>query len=115
MRVLVNALAAGPGGGGTYAEEQLAALGDVSGIDLTVLATGTTADRLNEVCPAEVRIVKQPSRTLPVRLCYEQLVIPLLARSYDVVYSTGNFAMFGSPRPQVVTFQNPAHFGSRQR
>lgn len=115
MRVLVNALAAGPGGGGTYAQEQLAALGTLPDIELTVLATEATAERLREGCPAAVRIVEKPARSLPLRLCYEQFVLPLMACAYDVVYLTGNFAMFGSPRPQVVTFQNPAHFGRRQR
>ena len=95
MRVLVNALAAGPGGGGTYAQEQLAALGTSPDLDLTVLATGLTADGLREACPARVRILKQPARPLPVRLCYEQFILPLMARAYDIVYLTGNFAMFG--------------------
>lgn len=111
LRVLVNALPLRVGGGATYIVEQLGALSTLPGLDITVLATTEVADQLTTACSKSVRVQKCPKRRLPVRLLHEQCVLPLIARGYDVVYQPGGFAMFGSPRPQVVTNQNPHHFG----
>ena len=113
-RVLVNALSATTGGGVTYAVEQLSALARDPDLDLTVLAVGATASALRDQAP-RIRVREHPRRTLPQRVAYEQLVLPLAQSRFDILYAIGNFACFGWLKPQVVTFQNPNHFGAHAR
>ncbi len=107
--MLVDAVSARTGGGGTHAVSQLAALARVPGIQLTVYATGEIADRL--AAAGIERVCRVPQRGLLLRLGWEQLVLPLRARSHDVVYAIGNVTVFLSPRPVVVTQQNAWYFG----
>jgi FkbM family methyltransferase len=113
--VLVNASALRLGGGGTYIVEQLAALSRIEGVEVTAVATGEVARRLHEACGPGTRVIAWPERPLPLRLLREQLALPLRALGHDVVYQAGGFALFASPRPQVVTNQNPHHFSSSAR
>lgn len=117
LRVLVNAGGMGLGGGGTYLVEQLAALSRLDGVQITAVATQGLAERLRAACTDRARIRDLPagSGALPARLLFEQLVLPLRARAYDVVYLPGGFALFASPRPQVVGHQNAHHFGIANR
>lgn len=113
LHVLVDAVSARTGGGGTYAVAQLAALDRQPGVELTVYATGEIADRL---VAAGVRHVRRVApRGILRRLAWEQLVLPERARSHDVVYAIGNFSVFGSPRPVVVAQQNAWYFTDEVR
>lgn len=117
LRVLVNTGGLGLGGGGTFIVEQLAALSRLEGMQITAVAGQDMAERLRAACTPQTRIRRLPASldSLPVRLLFEQLLLPLHARAYDVVYQPGGFALFASPRPQVVTNQNPHHFGIAPR
>ncbi len=113
LKVLVDAVSAHTGGGLTYAFEQLHALGMRRDLDVTVLSTEPLASWL-EATPG-LNVVRRPRVRLLRRIVWEQVAIPVLARDYDVVYMIGNFAALGHRGPQVVTFQNPFHFGPDAR
>lgn len=108
LRVLVNAVSARTGGGGTHAVAQLAALGRQPGVELTVYASGDIVERLSAAGVGKVCAV--PQRPILRRLAWEQLVLPRCAHSHDVVYAIGNFSVFGSRRPVVVAQQNAWYF-----
>lgn len=110
VRILVDGTSAHAGGGATYLMRQLEALARRSDLQLTVYARSWVAKALVEQgLPVEVR--RRPRLPLFARLLWEQAVLPWKARSFDVVYMPGNFALFASPRPQVVVFHNLYHFG----
>jgi glycosyltransferase involved in cell wall biosynthesis len=111
--VLVDAVSARTGGGGTHAVSQLPALARVPGIELTVYATDELAQRLVAAGVGAVRRV--PQRGVLRRIAWEQLVLPVRARSHDVVYAIGNVTVFLSPRPVVVAQQNAWYFGDLVR
>lgn len=108
LRVLVNAVSARTGGGGTHAVAQLAALGRQPGVELTVYATGDIAERLSAAGVGEV--CRVPQRRVLRRLAWEQLFLPTRTRSHDVIYAIGNFSLFGSRRPVVIAQQNAWYF-----
>ena len=109
VRVLVNAVSARVGGGGTYIVSQMEELSAVEDMSLTVLATGTVAIRLRAACP-RARIIALPALPAAIRVLWEQLVLPAWCRRFDVVYMPGNFALLLSSRPQVLTIQNAWYF-----
>jgi glycosyltransferase involved in cell wall biosynthesis len=111
VRVLVNAVSARVGGGLTYAVEQLGALAAQPGLDLTVVAVEPAANRLRSRA-SQARVVTIPRRPLPIRLAWEQSLLAWRGRRFDVIYGIGNFALLAATTPQVVTFQNPNHFGA---
>ena len=113
VRVLVIGLSARTGGGGTHLANQVEALARVRGLHVAVWATGAVADRLEETTKAKVE--KHPSRGLPRRLLVEQLLGALASRRFDVIYMVGNFALFGSRCPQVLTMQNAWLFSEEIR
>ena len=114
LRVLVDGLSARTAGGGTYLVRQVEALAQRDDVRLTVYASGAVADRLIAL-GGRVAVHRRPRPRLFLRVLWEQTVLPLIARRYDVLYMPANFAVFASPRPQVVTFQNPNHFGELAR
>lgn len=115
MRVLVNGLALRLGGGGSFLVNQVAALAKVRGLALTVLATGAVAEMLRAACGPAVVVRERRERGAASRFVYEQCVLPWCALHYDVVYQPGGFALFASPRAQVVTNHNPHLFGTPAR
>jgi glycosyltransferase involved in cell wall biosynthesis len=110
LRVLVNGVAARIGGGGTYLREQAGALAALDGLELTIHATGDVADGLAD--RRNVRVVSHPRRPLPVRLLWEQVALAWESRRHDVVWSTGNFALLLTRRPQLLTAQNIWYFAT---
>jgi glycosyltransferase involved in cell wall biosynthesis len=110
LRVLVNAVSARSGGGVTYALEQIAALARQPGLSLTVVAVEPFASVLTERAPAAT-VEVTAHRPVVARFLWEQTVLARRARHFDVVYGIGNFALLLAGGPQVVTFQNPNHFG----
>lgn len=109
VRVLVDAVSARVGGGGTFATAQLEALAALPELDLTIYATGLIAERLQAACPG-AKVHRCADRNVVRRLVWEQLVLAWRARDHDVVYTTGNFALFASPRPQALALQNAWYF-----
>jgi glycosyltransferase involved in cell wall biosynthesis len=114
LNVLVDGASASTGGGETFLLSQLTALARRPDIRLTVYARGSVARAL-AARDLPIAIRRAPSLPLLLRLLWEQILLPFRASAFDVVYMPGNFALFISRRPQVVTFQNPNHFGSTAR
>ena len=94
MHVLIDLtqVPAGRMGIGSYAENLLAQLGAVAPeISFTAVLQSDDAP-LRAAIPSRVRILQLPARffrRLPVRLVFEQVLLPLLARRYrvDVIHS----------------------------
>jgi glycosyltransferase involved in cell wall biosynthesis len=112
--VLVDAVSARVGGGGTLIVSQLGALHDIPGIELTVHAVGGVADRLAQACP-DAHIHREPRRSLMRRIVWEQSVLAARARGYDAVYLPGNFALLLARTPQVLTLQKASLFTDAHR
>lgn len=112
-RVLIDAVAARTGGGGTFVISQLTALARGDEFDLTVFATGSIADELVRLGGLTVR--RPPPVGLIGRLLWEHVVLAHLSRQFDVLYCTGNFALPLARVAQVVTMQNALHFGADAR
>ena len=114
LRLLVDGTSARSGGGATFLIRQLGALAHASDVEVTVYAPPSVVKALaSRRLPLDLRLA--PRVPLLARLLWEQIVLPWKARQFDVVYMTGNFALFASPRAQVVTFHNLYHFGNAAR
>jgi hypothetical protein len=113
LRVLVDALSANTGGGGTYARAQLQEPARREELELTVYAAGELAQHLKS--GARLNVGSETQRGSLRRLVWEQTTLPRRARSFDVLYMLGNFAVVLSGRPQVVALQNAIHFGPQAR
>jgi glycosyltransferase involved in cell wall biosynthesis len=115
VKVLYNALSTRTGGGMSYARDQVAALLARNDLDVTVYvapwnrelwhATDVPADRFRDVNVSSV----------PLRVLWEQTVLPFEARRFDVVLSPGNMGPLVCPTPQVVILQNPNYAGGARR
>lgn len=115
LRVLVNARAARVAGGRTFLVQQLGALAALPDLAITVIAGPAVADDLR-MAHDRLRVVECRELPLPFRMAWEQLVLPVIARQFDVVYMTGNFgAILLRPKAQVVALQNALHFGETAR
>lgn len=114
LRVLVVALSARTGGGGSHVVSQATALAREPGIELTVHAAADVAERVRALAPS-ARVVAHPRRPLPVRLLVEQVRLARAARAFDVVAPVGNFALFAHRAPQVLTVQNGWYFTAAVR
>lgn len=112
-RVLVNAVAARTGGGGTVVVSQIGALARRAELALTVVARGEVADELARI--PGVRVQRPPARSLPGRLVWEHVALAARSRHYDVLYCMGNFALPLARGPQVVTMLNALLFGAAAR
>lgn len=114
MRVVLDATAipADRGGVGRYVECLLPALAR-AGLDLVVFAQPRDAERLASVVPS-AEVVLAPSRVAsrPVRLTWEQLRLPGLARAVraDVLHSPHYTMPRRSPVPVVVTLHDATFF-----
>jgi glycosyltransferase involved in cell wall biosynthesis len=113
-RVLVNAMSAQLGGGSTHVLAQMEELDRLADFDLTIHAVGEVAVELTRRCQ-RAQVVCHPRWSLPLRVAWEQCVLAAAARSHDVIYCPGNFALLASPRPQVVCAQNAFYFTDEVR
>ncbi len=113
IHLFINALSASAGGGLTYIRNvvpQLARRNDACTtllIGAALRAEITTSDRL--------RVLGDPYPNGSIsRFWYEQLQVPGLIRrsGADVLLSTGNFALFRSPVPQVLLSRNALYVSS---
>ena len=114
LRVLVDAVAAQVGGGASHAVAQLSALSRVEDIALTIHASDVVADRLAHACPG-AHVVRHERRPLLRRTTWEQGPLAREASRHHVLYTLGNFALFGARRPQVVIAQNAWYFTDEVR
>jgi glycosyltransferase involved in cell wall biosynthesis len=113
IRLFVNALGASAGGGLTYIRNvlpRLAARGDVF---TTALLSGTLRHEIKE--SAQVSVLQADSRlNSGRRFWYEQRNVPDLIRrsGASVLLSTGNFALWRSPIPQILLSRNALYTSS---
>jgi glycosyltransferase involved in cell wall biosynthesis len=107
LHLFINAISASAGGGLTYVRNVLPRLAARDDVNATVLLSGTLRD---EFAGSErVRMLfADCSASAAGRFCYEQLKVPALIRQAgaDVLLSTGNFALFRSPIPQILLSRN---------
>ena len=111
VKLLVNGLAAVPGGSLSYLLRFLeaAARDEVLPADTTVLASSSNANLIRKAWPGHLLVC--PDLPAPARIVYEQLVVPLRFRRHWLL-SPFNFSpiIFGRHRSTVV-LHNSNYFG----
>ena len=113
IRLFVNALGASAGGGLTYIRNVLPRLAARGDVHTTVLLSGTLRDEIKE--SAQVSVLEADSRlSSGRRFWYEQRNVPGLIRRSNagVLLSTGNFALYRSPIPQILLSRNALYTSS---
>jgi glycosyltransferase involved in cell wall biosynthesis len=107
IHLFINALSATAGGGLTYVRNVLPCLAARDSVRTTVLVAESVRKEIPE--SGRLAILRE---TIPpgsaARFCYEQRSLPGLIRraAADVLLSTGNFALFRAPVPQILLSRN---------
>jgi glycosyltransferase involved in cell wall biosynthesis len=107
IHLFINALAASAGGGLTYVRNVLPCLAHRDDVRATVLLSTALRGEITE--SANVTLLGQNSPASSAgRFLYEQCNLPDLIRGSgaDVLLSTGNFALYRSPVPQILLSRN---------
>jgi len=111
--IFINALAASAGGGLTYIRNVLPRLAIRDDVCVTLMMSETLR---SEITPsARIMIAQHASPTGSTeRFWYEQHNLPSIIRSSgaDVLLSTGNFALYRSPVPQILLSRNALYLSS---
>ena len=107
MHLFINALSASAGGGLTYIRNIVPHLGERSDIRATVLVNASLRVELGDWPSIEFLETPVLAGTAR-RFWYEQREVPdLIRRSRaNVLLSTGNFALWNSPVPQILLSRN---------
>jgi glycosyltransferase involved in cell wall biosynthesis len=105
IRLFINSLAASAGGGLTYIRNVLPLIAARQDISVTVALSPALKKEFRDY--ENVEFVGLES-SLAGRFWYEQFALPGLIRrrGADVLLSTGNFALHGSPIPQILLSRN---------
>jgi len=107
IHLFINAISASAGGGLTYVRNVLPRLDAREDVHATVLVNGRLGVEIAE--SARLALLRQswPSGS-GRRLWYEQRKLPGVIRrsGADVLLSTGNFALYHSPVPQILLSRN---------
>jgi len=106
MRLFMNGLAASAGGGLTYLRNVIPHLARRAGVETTVLLNAAIRRELEQT--PNVSFVDAPDRGASRRILFEQTTLPQLLRrcGAQVLVSTGNFALWSSPVPQILLSRN---------
>jgi glycosyltransferase involved in cell wall biosynthesis len=107
IHVFINALSASAGGGLTYIRNVLPHLANRDGVCTTLLVGGVLQGEIQE--SAHVKVLKADDPCGPGRrFWYEQRYLPNKIRQSgaNVLLSTGNFALYRSPVPQILLSRN---------
>lgn len=107
IHLFINSLAASAGGGLTYVRNVLPRLAVREDVRATLLVGGELRSEIME--SARVTLVRAESPAgSAMRFWYEQRHVPELIRrsGADVLLSTGNFALYRSPVPQILLSRN---------
>lgn len=107
IHLFINALAARAGGGLTYVRNVLPHLAARDDVRTTILVSGLVRSEVKE--SNNVVALQRPSASgSGIRFWYEQRRVPDLLRraGANVLLSTGNFALFRSPVPQILLSRN---------
>jgi glycosyltransferase involved in cell wall biosynthesis len=108
IRLFINSLAASAGGGLTYIRNVLPLMVARQDISVTVALSPALREEFRDC--GDVEFVGLES-SLAGRFWYEQFALPGLIRrcGADVLLSTGNFALHGSPIPQILLSRNSVY------
>jgi glycosyltransferase involved in cell wall biosynthesis len=109
-RILVNALSMSQGGGRSYVVNLLRELRrDDRGFRFSLLATPDQLEGL-DVSGVEVETLRLPARPralrLPLRVLYEELVLPVRAGRFDLLYCVADVCPPVAMAPVVVLMRN---------
>jgi glycosyltransferase involved in cell wall biosynthesis len=107
IHVFINALAASAGGGLTYIRNVLPRLAIRKDVRVTVLLSTALRDEFSESARVSILRASCPTGTAR-RFWFEQYKSPELIRrsGAEALLSTGNFALFRSPVPQILLSGN---------
>ena len=113
IHLFINALAASAGGGLTYVRNVLPCLAMRDDVRTTLLVGGQLRGEITESARV-VRLQADCPTGSARRFWYEQRKLPDLIRSSgaDVLLSTGNFALYPSPVPQILLSRNALYTSS---
>jgi len=113
IHIFINALAASAGGGLTYIRNVLPRLAIRDDVRVTVMVSEALR---SEITPsARITITQHASPAGSAeRFWYEQRNLPSIIRNSgaDVLLSTGNFALYRSPVPQILLSRNALYLSS---
>ena len=113
IHIFINALAASAGGGLTYVRNVIPAIAARADVQATVLVSRDLRRELGAW--SNVEFLETPNRTGSAgRFWFEQQRVPALIRQSgaDVLLSTGNFALWYSPVPQILLSRNALYTSS---
>jgi glycosyltransferase involved in cell wall biosynthesis len=113
IHLFINALAASAGGGLTYVRNVLPRLAVRDDVRTTVLLGSALCGEI--IASPRVAVLTEDGRTSSGgRFWYEQRNLPDVIRrsGADVLLSTGNFAVFHSPVPQILLSRNALYLSS---
>ncbi|HWZ83126.1 MAG TPA: glycosyltransferase family 1 protein [Terriglobales bacterium] len=108
MRLFIHALGASAGGGLTYLRNLLPQLAARTDVSVTVLAGNSARDAVSNFNNIEILDISVENRGVLSRFWWEQREIPAFIRKAgaEVLLSTGNFAVWNSPVPQILLSRN---------
>src|SRR3979411_1806095 len=108
MRLFIHAVGASAGGGVTYLRNVVPHLTARSDIEITLLAGETAGAAIPSFGNVQVLASGMDEQGALSRFLREQREVPELIRkmSADVLLSTGNFAVWNSPVPQILLSRN---------
>jgi glycosyltransferase involved in cell wall biosynthesis len=107
IHVFINALSATAGGGLTYIRNVLPRLASRNGVRATLLVSGVLRSEIPE--STQVEVLKEDYPGGPARrFWHEQRYLPQRIRrsGANILLSTGNFALYRSPVPQILLSRN---------
>lgn len=103
----MNALSAVAGGGWTYLVNVLEELNrDSRDIEFTFLVTNDKAPSLKQYAGSHCRIVGVRKRNAALRIAWEQVRLPMLARRFDALYCVADIAPVWKTTPTAVLLRN---------
>src|SRR5580692_8761997 len=105
--IFINALAASAGGGLTYIRNIVPCLAARNDARVTLLVGNSLRHEIAQSERVTV-LAEQYPQGIVQRFWYEQRAVPAILRASgaDILLSTGNFALFRSPVPQILLSRN---------
>jgi glycosyltransferase involved in cell wall biosynthesis len=113
IHLFINALAASAGGGLTYIRNVVPCLARRPDVRATLLVNAKLQSELGDWPNTDLLTASPPAGTA-ARFWYEQQALPGMIRrsGADVLLSTGNFALWRSPIPQILLSRNALYTSS---
>jgi glycosyltransferase involved in cell wall biosynthesis len=113
IHLFINAISASAGGGLTYVRNVVPRLARRDDVRTTVLVSGTLGAEITD--SARLSLLRENgSGSAGRRFWHEQRNLPTLIRrtGADVLVSTGNFALYRSPVPQILLSRNALYLSA---